>query len=142
MRTVKKDTEMVIIIHLLVRSEICRMSSLHYPIPSTHILTLRYPPHHKRPFLSSKTLHYLLISTQFRLPFNYTSYITYIFMENYYNISNSSSPFIADVRCMSFTSHIQAEWVIPLCSQGSKTTAHHLLHANKFLVFVLFSFLG
>ena len=43
-RTVKKDTEMVIIIHLLVRSEICRMSSLHYPIPSTHILTLRYPP--------------------------------------------------------------------------------------------------
>ena len=44
MRTVKKDTEMAIIIHLLVRSEICRMSSLHYPIPSTHILTLRYPP--------------------------------------------------------------------------------------------------
>ena len=44
MRTVKKDTEMAIIIHLLVRSEICRMSSLNYPIPITHILNLRYPP--------------------------------------------------------------------------------------------------
>ena len=42
LRTVKKDTEMTIIVPQLVRSEICRISLLHYPIPITHILSLSY----------------------------------------------------------------------------------------------------